>query len=88
MIDLTISCCPLNASLHILILQFTTAPWSNILKKEFNEIRHLMKYAKHAKHAILWGTPSTTLYEARQARQFYETHQARYSMEHSKHVSM
>ena len=27
---------------------------------------------KHAKHGILWSTPSTSFYEARQERQFFE----------------
>ena len=42
---------------------------------------------KHAKHAILWSIPSTTFYEARQARQVSEARQARHFMEHDKHLS-
>ena len=41
---------------------------------------------KHGKHAILWSTPSTPFYEARQERQFSEARQARHFMEHAKHV--
>ena len=33
---------------------------------------------KHAKHVILWSTPSTLFYEARQASQF---------MKHAKHAN-
>ena len=32
--------------------QFTSAPWSNTLRKHFINF-------KHAEHAILWSTPST-----------------------------
>ena len=42
---------------------------------------------KHAKHVILWSTPSTPFYEARQARQIFEARQARHFMKHAKHVS-
>ena len=44
------------------------------------------------KHAILWNTPNTLLYEARQARQFFEArrstpfYEARQAREHAKHV--
>ena len=40
---------------------------------------------KHAKHVILWSTPSTPFYEARQARQIFEARQARHFMKHAKH---
>ena len=57
MIDLTISCCPLNTSLHIQSLKFTSAPWLNIPTKQLHNF----------KHTILWNTP---FYEADQARHF------------------
>ena len=55
MIDLTISCCPLNTSLHIQSLKFTSAPWSNIPTKQLHNF----------KHTILWNTPSMPFYEVR-----------------------
>ena len=75
MIGLTISCSPLNKSLHIQSQQFTSASWSNTPRKQFNSF----------KHAIFWNMPSKPLYEARQARQFFE---ARHFMKHAKQVSM
>ena len=74
MIDSAISCDPLNTSLYIQSLQFTNALCSNIPRKQINNF----------KHAILWNTPSTLIYEARQARQFYEALQARHFMKHAK----
>ena len=41
---------------------------------------------KHAKHAILWSTPSTPFYEARQECQFFEACQTRDFMKHAKHA--
>ena len=38
---------------------------------------------KYAKHAMLWSTPSTVIYEARQARHFFEARQAPDFMKHA-----
>ena len=43
-------------------------------------------FMKHAKHAMLWSTPSTpstVFYEARQARHFFEARQAPDFMKHA-----
>ena len=68
MTDLAISYRPLNTSLHIQNLQFTNAPWSNTPRKQFNKFTR----------PTLWNTPSTPLFEAREALHF---------MKHVKHVS-
>ena len=45
------------------------------------------KHAKHAKRIILWSTPRKPIYEARQARQFFEAHQAPHFMKRVRHAS-
>ena len=93
MIGLTISYHPLNASFLIQSLQFTSVPWSNTPRKQFNNFKHAIFWntpstpfykarqacylMKHVKHAILWSTSGTPFYEALQARQFFEARQGR-----------
>ena len=60
MIGLAISCRPLNTSLHIQSLQFTSAPCSNTPRKQSNKL----------KHTILRSTPGTSYFEANQVRHF------------------
>ena len=40
-------------------------------------------FIKHAKHIILWCTPSTPFYVAHQARQFFEACQTRDFIKHA-----
>ena len=47
MIGLAISSGPLNTSLFVQSVQFTSVPCSNILRKQYNN------FLKHAMHAIL-----------------------------------
>ena len=53
MIGLAISCRPMNTLLRILSLQFTSAPWPNTPRKQFNNF----------KDTISWSTSSTPFYE-------------------------
>ena len=61
--------------------QFISAPWSNTSRKHFINF-------KHDKQAILWSTPNTLFYEARQARKFFEARQARHFMKYVRHANV
>ena len=85
MIGLAISCLPLNTLHCIQNLQFTSAPWSNTPRKQFNKF----------KHTISWSMPSILFFEACWTCHFmkhakhdiYEACQAHHFLKHTNHIS-
>ena len=74
-----IPCHPSNPLLCIQDLKFTSAPWSNTPKKQFNnfkcaifKVRQARHLLKHVKQAIFWSMPSTRTRQARKARKASE----------------